>query len=167
MSQSLNPKKQIQNETIFNTPYCKTLKVAITFPSDSPYTKQSFKDECDINTIMAQYQFTGELPNLNERAPQYLDATNFDFAEAMNEIAEAQSLFQDLPSAIRNKFENSPAKFLEFCSQEKNRPELDEMGLLRPLEERVVPYPFPDPSKAPSALNEASPTPNPKSSTPL
>jgi len=166
MSQSLNPKKQIQNETIFNSPYCQTPKVAITFPSDSPYTKQSFKDECDINTIMSQYQFTGELPNLNERAPQYLDATNFDFAEAMNEIAEAQSLFQDLPSAIRNKFENSPAKFLEFCSQEKNRPELDEMGLLRPLEERTVPYPIPDPSKAPSASPNASITPNPHPSSP-
>jgi len=166
MSQSLHPKKQIQNDTIFNSPYSKTHKVAITFPSDSPFTKQSFKDECDINTIMAQYQFTGELPNLNERAPQYLDATNFDFAVAMNEIAEAQSLFQDLPSSIRNKFENSPAKFLEFCSQEKNRPELDEMGLLRPLEERVVPYPHPDPSKAPSAPPNASTTPSPHPSTP-
>lgn len=101
-------------------------------------TKQSFKDECDINRIMARYQSTGELPNLNNVEPQYLDCSEFDFQNHQNFIAGAFSMFNELPSGIRSRFENDPGKFLDFCSQEKNRPELAEMGLLRPNADPVI-----------------------------
>lgn len=120
-------------------------------------TKQSFRDECDINTIMARYQATGELPNLNQLAPQYLDATGYDYQEHQNFIAGANSMFHELPSGIRARFSNNPAEFLDFCSQEKNRPELAEMGLLRPIEEPVIPTPHLTPQTAPEASNEAAP----------
>jgi len=120
--------------------YSPRTRVAITFPANSRWTKQSFKDECDVNTIMRRYQSTGEMPVLNQRAPQYLDATGFDYQQAMEFVAGAKTLFGELPSDLRNRFGNDPAAFLDFCSQEKNRPEMAEMGLLKPvLLEPVVP----------------------------
>jgi len=139
------------------------LKVAITFPSTSRWTKQSFKDECDINTIMRRYQSSGEIPNINQQAPQYLDATGFDYQEAMQFVAGAQSLFMDLPSEIRNRFNNDPAAFLDFTSQEKNRPEMAEMGLLNPpMLPPIVPGAF-DSSKPLSPTNELKNEPLPDS----
>lgn len=41
--------------------------------NDSPsLTKQSFAEECDINTIVERFGLTGELP-MDVRAPQYAD----------------------------------------------------------------------------------------------
>ena len=47
-------------------------------------TKQSFKEECDINTIMAQYENTGLVTHVKEHQGNYLDvAFGFDFHESM------------------------------------------------------------------------------------
>ena len=108
------------------------LNHSITFKPDSPYTKQSFKDECDINTIMSRYQSTGVLPDLAQTAPQYLDASGFDFQASMDYIANAHTLFHELPSSVRTKFGNDTASFMEFVSNPNNRSEMAQMGLLRP-----------------------------------
>lgn len=114
----------------FLTQYSIKPRVQISFPEDSPYTKQSFKDECDINTIMARYQATGQLPEMDVRAPQYLDVTGVEFQSSMEFIAGAKTIFEELPSHLRSRFENEPAKFLDFCSDPKNRPEMADLGLL-------------------------------------
>jgi len=114
----------------FKTAYGEKSRVALTFPENSRWTKQSFKDECDVNTIMNRYLATGEMPVINQQAPQYLDVTAIDYQEAMEFVAGAQSLFNELPSQVRNRFQNDPAAFLDFCGNEKNRPEMAEMGLL-------------------------------------
>lgn len=132
--------------------YGPRLRLEMHFPPEGK-TKQSFKDECDVNRIMARYLATGELPNLNALPPQYLDVTEMDFQEHQNFIAEANSMFNQLPSAIRARFENNPGAFLDFCSQEKNRPELAEMGLLRPIEEPLIPAPHLTPSTAQNVSN--------------
>jgi len=103
---------------------------SLTFPPNSRWTKQSFADECDINTIMSRYQSTGELPNLADN-PQYFDATGMDFQDMQNKVVEAQSLFDALPSSIRNRFANNPAEFLSFVSDPSNKSELGKMGLLK------------------------------------
>jgi len=119
----------------FQSHYNKHHSYSLTFPPNSRWTKQSFKDECDINTLMARYQSTGEMPVINERAPLYLDVTNgFDFHAMQNQLVEAQNLFNDLPSKLRNRFSNDPAIFLEFCANEENREEMRVLGLLKPSE---------------------------------
>lgn len=123
-------------------------------PGEDLYTDQSFAEECDINTIMAKYQSTGEMPVLNQMAPQYLDVTQEDFQTHMNFILDAQSLFDDLPSKIRERFGNDPGAFLGFCSDEENYPEMARMGLLseeattkyHPITNR--PQPAPEPAGA-------------------
>lgn len=105
----------------------------LTFPPDGR-TKQAFKDECDINKIMDRYQKTGILPDTIHRVAQYIDATdpNFDFQHAMEQVAQAKTMFENIPAAIRERFENDPAKFVEFCENPANLPELTEMGLATP-----------------------------------
>lgn len=121
--------------------YSPKIDVSIAFPDVSPVTKQEFKDECDINILMSRYESTGQMPVINERAPQYLDATGYDYQTAMNFVAGANTLFNEMPASIRNRFENDPAQFLDFCSQEKNRPEMQEMGLLKHVSDWVKPIP--------------------------
>lgn len=152
---SSNPKKPTQFKELLDTQlrnkYSIRLRIALEFPEQGR-TKQSFKDECDVNKIVARFQATGELPNVNNMPPQYLDVTAMDFQEHQNFIAGANSMFHDLPAKIRDRFQNSPAEFFEFCSQEKNRPELAEMGLLRADLPPVVPLSSvtaPEPAKTP------------------
>ncbi|NTU73864.1 hypothetical protein HGB07_06920, partial [Candidatus Roizmanbacteria bacterium] len=129
---SYNPKNTIPlaDFTYFQSKFTKKTPTSISFPENSDVTKQEFAAECDINTIMRRYQSTGEMPVLNQSAPQYLDATGFDYSEAMAFVAGAKSLFNELPSHIRNRFDNDPAVFLDFTSNEANYSEMSEMGLL-------------------------------------
>lgn len=137
----------------FVTAYSPKLQVSIEFPESSPYTDQSFREECDINTIMARYQSTGELPQINASHPQYLDVTEMDFTDHMNAINEARNLFDALPSKIRDRFANNPAEFLEFTADPQNRPELARMGLLTPEATQTILNP-----KTPPAASQAAPT---------
>lgn len=104
----------------------------MTFPSGNGRTKQSFKDECDINQIMARYQKTGILDFTAKHAAQYGDATGIEFQQGMEIITRAQAMFADLPSSTRAKFHNDPGEFLDFCHDPANRSQMAEMGLLRP-----------------------------------
>ena len=99
----------------------------ITGPSR---TKQSFKDECDINHIMASYVKTGVIAHLNEHKPNYGFAPAITYKEALDTVHEATQMFADLPSALRTKFKNDPGEFLAFVENTDNRSELALMGLL-------------------------------------
>ena len=102
-------------------------------------TKQSEKDDCDINLIMAKYIKTGVLDHVREHAPEYGFATSETFQQSMEIVAKANSMFEDLPSKIRNKFENNPAKFLDFVQDESNLEEMAEMGLANTPETSTTP----------------------------
>jgi phage internal scaffolding protein len=94
-------------------------------------TQQHTKDQCDINHIMKKFQKTRTLP-LMDRVPIYDDFTNaVDYKESLERIMHAESQFNNLPSAVRNKFKNDPSKFLEFVNDEKNHSELVDMGLAK------------------------------------
>lgn len=95
-------------------------------------TRQAHKDECDINRIMARYQQTGVIDFVNKHQAQYGDATGRDFQEAMQLIAESKTLFQDLPSSVRDRFKNDPALFLDFVHDPANEAEMHELGLMAP-----------------------------------
>ncbi|WNK12902.1 MAG: internal scaffolding protein [Microvirus sp.] len=147
------------NQTLIITAYGPKLPEALTsihFPPDG-LTKQEFKDECDINWILRNYEKTGQLPAMYDPSQaQYGEVLGLDYLEAQNLIANANSMFATLPSAIRNRFDNDPAKFLDFTADEKHLPEMAEMGLLRP----DYALPAPPPPKAESAA-PAAPTPAP------
>lgn len=95
----------------------------------STVTQQAGKDACDINQIMARFVKTGVMDHVREHGPEYGFASSDTFNDSMQIVAKANSMFEDLPSQIRTKFENDPAKFLDFVQDEKNQEEMQEMGL--------------------------------------
>lgn len=88
-------------------------------------TKQSHKDECDVNKIMAKFQRDGAMTHVNTRQPQYGDATALDFKAAMDLITSSTELFQALPSELRNAFKNDPASFLDYVNNPENKEDVD------------------------------------------
>jgi len=123
-------------------------------------TKQSFKDETDVNNIIAKHARMGTLSHLEQWGGQYGDLTGFDFQTAQNQIAKANSMFEKLPARVRNEFRNDPARFFEFVNDPENRdnlaevlPELAKPGH-KPLPtakdiEDPVPNPAPEPTGTP------------------
>jgi len=142
-----NPPSDVLTDII--GPYSKKLKVALKFNPDDDLTQQEFKDESDINNIMARYMKTGQVDYVNKHQPQYADVDAIDFQEAMETVAQGKSLFAALPSAVRERFHNSPAEFLEFVNDEKNAIEAAKMGLLSPEATARVLSPTPEPKTAP------------------
>lgn len=120
---------------------------SITFTDDSR-TKQSFKEEVDINTIVRRFNLTGQLPT-DVRAPTYADFEDlFDFRDAMDAIRSAQESFAEMPANVRYRFHNDPAEFVDFCSNPDNVDEMIKLGLAvkRP---DITPDPAPQPEPAP------------------
>lgn len=105
---------------------------AVVF-EDASLTKQSFKDECDINTIVRNFGLTGQLPVSNNVAPQYGDFTDVvDYRTALDAVIQANDSFMSLPAEVRKRFGNDPADFVDFCSDPNNRDELIKLGLVVP-----------------------------------
>ncbi|WNK13660.1 MAG: internal scaffolding protein [Microvirus sp.] len=104
-------------------------RLSVSFSGDGR-TKQSFKDECDVNRIMGRYLSSGILPeHLNRATAQFVDCSAVDFQEAQLIVSGARTLFAELPSAVRSRFHHSPEAFLEFAENPANGVALAQMGL--------------------------------------
>lgn len=113
----------------------KSTGLVMTMPS---LAQQQFKDEVDINTIAKQFGLTGQLP-APVYQPMFGDFTEVtDFQSALHQIQVAEASFAALPAAVRERFRNDAQKFVEFCSDERNREEWKALGL-----SREVPPPAP------------------------
>ena len=91
-------------------------------------TQQHFKDECDINAIIARHDTTGLWCNpvdlVKSRQPLFDDFSVLpDFMDAQNFLNEAGDLFNALPSSIRRRFDNNPYELLEFLADPANTSE--------------------------------------------
>ncbi len=106
-------------------------RVRVSFGDDPGRARQSMRDECDINKIMAKYQKTGAIDHFSRHAPQYDFADSIEFHDAMNIVTEGNRMFADLPSSLRSRFEN-PGEFLDFVQDEGNAEEMVELGLRAP-----------------------------------
>lgn len=74
---------------------------------------QSYAEECKIENILARAA-AGDVNALNQRQGFYEDITNSpkNLAEAQNAILKLKQGFEELPPEIREKFDNSPEKFI-------------------------------------------------------
>ncbi|MDR1337938.1 MAG: hypothetical protein LBJ73_02830 [Rickettsiales bacterium] len=95
-------------------------------------TKQSFKDECDINKIMARIMKTGVDPFIDRvQMGKFLDLEHFpDFMAAQDHINSMYAYFDRLPSSVRALFDNNPSNLVDFLSDPKNKDEAVKLGLL-------------------------------------
>lgn len=100
--------------------------------------QQHFKEECDINTILQKFSITGILPEA-PISPRYGDFSGIsDYHTALNRVIAAQEEFEGLPAQIRARFDNDPAKLIEFLNDEANRPEAEELGLVEKVAAEAV-----------------------------
>lgn len=117
----------------FPTPYTHSqfgARPTLSCPPDTSETSQEFVEECDINVIMRRYQRTGQLPNLNLGA-SYGDVSDVpDYMEALNVVIQAQHDFAELPSRLRERFNNDPGQLLAFLADTANRDEAIKLGLV-------------------------------------
>ena len=122
---------------------------AVSIQGDSR-TEQSHKDDCDVNIIMARAMSGQAVDHFREHGGQYGDIDPVYYDEACLAIAQANTMFEELPAKVRNYFENDPAKFLK-CAQDPNRvDEMRDLGLAEPLPEGT------DLNDLPSLSNQGS-----------
>jgi phage internal scaffolding protein len=102
---------------------------------DATLAQQHYKDECDINNILRQFNVTGLLPQ-NSISPRYGDFTGIsDYHTALNRVIAAEDEFMALPAQIRSRFENDPAKLIDFLDNSENLDEAIKLGLVSKPEE--------------------------------
>lgn len=106
-------------------------RTSITF-KDKSLTNQSDKKSCDINVIMDRYQKTGLVDHVARFNGNYEDCAGaVDYHTALNIIQAADEAFMTLPSALRARFENDPAMFIEFVNNPANFDEVVSLGLAK------------------------------------
>lgn len=94
-------------------------------------TKQSFREECNIHTIMKKYRQTGLLSHVTATPPMWGDFVSVpDYQSALEKVKLAEEAFMALPAFVRSRFENDPAQLLAFVSDSKNRDEAVKLGLV-------------------------------------
>lgn len=127
-------------------------RLQLVFPDDG-LTQQNFQEETDINSIMAKFAKDGVVTHVNSIQGAYGDFSNVaDYQLHLNQVMAAQDAFDQLPSAIRARFANDPAKLLAFVNDDRNYDEAVSLGLIPPKapDDQVVPPPQPKGAKAPS-----------------
>lgn len=88
-----------------------------TYCKDESLTKQEFKEETDINVILERFTRTKEPPPM--ALPEHFTdltgrTTYFDMA---TKVAEAQSMFYELPAKKRAEFQNDPDRWADAVVQ--------------------------------------------------
>ncbi len=102
-------------------------RVTIKFESYTR-TKQSFKNDCDVNNIVRQHT-RNKIPFHLPQAENFGFHTGLDFRESVELVMQAQTMFDELPSHVRTQFQNNPGAFLDFVQDPDNADELVTMGL--------------------------------------
>ncbi len=131
-------------------------RVQLMCDPEEARTEQHHKDECDVNQILKKFTRTSLAEFNAQHRPNYGDLSNFDYMDAQYRMAEANSMYEELPSAIRNQFDG-PGDFLKFVQDESNEDKMRELGILNPLAE-----PEPDDARDPDAQKETPDTDKPK-----
>lgn len=120
--------------TLFSLPYVRGPRVMKEFFKPS-MTKQSFKQDCDINNIMARYRKVLGVDFLNQYQG-YLEgkfgdvSLGLDYRTALEKINEGKAVFEAMPSDLRARFGNDPGFLLDFLADPANRDEAVKLGFL-------------------------------------
>ena len=127
-------------------------QVDCSVDSHGTATKQSFKEDCDINRIMARWM-KGEHPMHIAKIQPIFGGFHpaADLQEAFEVVANAEEAFAALPAAVRDAVENDPRNLEAFLADEANAEFLAAQGVLS--------TPPPEPPGPPSPPEPSSPAP--------
>ena len=97
---------------------------------DPHLTKQSFKDQCDINRVLDRAKRGASLSHLENYQGEYGDFSDWDentYQDMLLDISRANSVFYDLPAELRAEYGNNPGKFFSFVNDPANKDRLEEI----------------------------------------
>lgn len=84
-------------------------------PKGTPRVKSEFKDQCDINRIVARIKKTGDQSALNlERPWQGIDTTQLptNYTDALILTKQVADRFMELKAVDRQKYNNDPQEWI-------------------------------------------------------
>lgn len=111
--------------------YPRRLRVTLDCSDSENMTKQSHKEECDINNILTQFKRTGIIQHITQQQPIFTDLPDqMDYQQALHLQEQATEAFASLPSTVRRYFENNPAKLLNALGDPEQTSMLQELGIL-------------------------------------
>lgn len=123
-------------------------RVAISFTNkidgkdvkEESLTKQSDRDSVDLNLLVKRARGGEILENVRDiNALVMGDFSQVqDYDQALNAINAMNEEFAELPSHIRNKFENNPQKLVEFIGDNNNYDEAVELGLIKRVAKTTI-----------------------------
>lgn len=121
--------KIIDNKIITRRP--NGTKRVVTVPEGLTRTQQQFKDQCDVNNIIAKFKKTGSITHVrNAQTGVYADLTNLpDLQEAHQIVNSANAAFEAIPASIRQRFGHDPQQFINFLADPSNDDEAIKLGL--------------------------------------
>lgn len=142
-----------------------SLLTALECDPEEDKTVQSDGVDADINVLVKRFGLTVDSvpdPSVWQNIGDFSDLT--DLHTMQHRVLEAKWAFMELPSHVRERFENEPANLLDFLDDPGNAHEAAELGLLTPeakaalLRPKPVKEPVSDPAPVPTG-NETAPEP--------
>lgn len=119
---------------MFKTAYNNT-RQKLEFLEDDGMTEQKHKDDTDINVLLSRFDRRHALEFRSDNVGHFGFADAVTFQDAMYIVAKGNSMFEEMPSHLRQKFENNPAKFLSFVQNPENAEKMVKLGLARTPED--------------------------------
>lgn len=116
-------------------------KVRVATINEEPSrTQQQFRDQVNVNSIMAKYKKTGLIDHVRDNPGTYSDMTQIgSYQDALQKVINAQQTFETLPSNLRQKFGHDPQQLITFLSDDKNYDEAVQLGLVIQKEQPQTP----------------------------
>lgn len=100
----------------------------VTIQSVDGKTKQKFRDETDVNRIVARHQISTANSHLITYPPEvYREFEGVDLMDMHLRAERAKEIFAALGSELRNEFNNNAFQFISFASDPANREKLAEL----------------------------------------
>lgn len=128
-------------------------RLRVTVGGGDSMVRQAFKDEADINNIVARYEVSGQLP-LTEQQARFGDVSDVrDYKASLDFVREATEDLEAMPQDARVRFFEDPRQFMSDLENAKNRDDLVQLGIfdapespepdVAPVVEAEVPPPEP------------------------
>ncbi len=92
--------------------------------------KQSMRDECDVNLIMAKFVKTGLISHVARGLPSFVDVSELtDYRSAIEQVRSVEKYFAALPAGVRTRFDNDAVSFMSFLESGASGEDLEALGL--------------------------------------
>ncbi len=99
-------------------------------PGEGPGAKQSMKDECDVNMIVARFAETGLVDHVSEGIPVFVDVSELgDYRSVIEQVRKVDEYFAGLPADVRSEFKNDASRFMSYLESGASQEDLMKLGL--------------------------------------